>query len=124
MSNLGGNPVHAPGKENYFVPGRAIGGTASIAKVAGSGWTIARTGTGVYVVTPDVNFPKLEGGVGMVMSATNPLSVKASAYVIAGGAGTVANITFTVFNSTTGTATDLGAAEELWLLLAWKRSTV
>lgn len=124
MSNLGGNPVHAPGKENYFVSGRAIGGTASIAKLAGSGWTIARTGTGVYVVTPDVNFPKLEGGGAVVMSSGNPLVAKVSAYVIGGGAGTVASVTFTVMNATTGTATDLGAAEELWFNITWKRSTV
>ena len=118
MSRIGGNPVLSPVDSLYVLGGRILGGSGVASISAGKGFSLTYVSTGVYKVTTDVNYPSIIGGAASVMSSTHPAyTVTVSAYV-QGGAGT--SVTFTVASA--GSATDLGASEELWFTLDVCRS--
>lgn len=112
----GANPVRSPTPEMRIISGRAIGitgpGIQQTDGVKTPGWTIARTGTGVYVVTLDLLPTHFMGSQATVMSATNKFDANVQAYSLTAG-----TVTYTTYITNTGTATDLGTAEELWFTL-------
>lgn len=119
MSRFGGDPVKSPCRELYTVPGRILGGSGVASIKDGKGWSLTYVTTGTYKVVPDVNYPRLAGAGAIVANTSNALGVKVSTYTV----GTSSpSITFVVFTTTTGSAVDLGAAEELWFVLEYDRT--
>lgn len=122
MSRLGGNPVSSPVDNLYEVPGRILGGSGVATIAAGKGFSLTYVSTGRYRITPDVNFPYFTGAPAVLFqSGGNYYTVKAIAYSVNAGSGNVASVDFLVANS--GTATDLGATDELWFSLSYARTT-
>lgn len=114
----GGNPVKSPTDELYVVAGRILGGSGVASIKAGKGFSLTYVSTGLYRITPDVNFPSVEGGSAMIMSATDvAYQVNVKAYTLPGAGG---HVDLEVTSG--GTATDLGASDEVWFTLAFCRS--
>lgn len=121
MSRIGGNPVKSPQDELYVVAGRILGGAGVASIAAGKGFSLTYVSAGRYRITPDVNFPYFAGAVPALYQAGGQFyTVKVIAYVSAAGAGTLASVDFLVANA--GTATDLGAADELHFNISFGRS--
>lgn len=123
MARLGGNPVLAPVDSLYKVAGRlTLSGTTLTAK-AGKGFSLTYVSTGVYTITPDINYPYVLGGAAILMSATHLYNITVQSYVglnNAGTGGTAGSITLSVTNS--GSAVDIGATDELWFTFDFCRS--
>ncbi len=107
----GSDPVKCKNREVVKIVGRIIGTSApGVAIVDGSGFTVARTGTGTYVLTdPTGPWAAFFGADFTPMSSTHKNGVQISAYSIS--ARTITIVNYLV--SSQGAA-DLGTAEEIW----------
>lgn len=110
-SQRGSDPVKCKNREIVKTVGRIIGlAGPSVKVVNGSGFTVARTGTGTYVITdPSGPWASFFGADFQTMSATNKNGVSVSAY-------SIANRTITIINYLVSSQApaDLGTAEEIW----------
>ena len=115
---LDSNPLRSTRGESEIVSGRFKGAYNSATKMAGKGWTLSQgSGAGIYVVTLDKDYYGAGGGGWGIMSASKLVAI--AAYTHTSGVWTV---TFTVCTMNTGTATDLGASDELWFNLEMVKS--
>ena len=119
MSRFGGDPVKSPCRELYTVPGRVLGGSGVASIKDGKGFSLTYVTTGTYKIVPDINYPRLAGGCAVVANTSAALAAKVSTYTVGGA---TPSITFVVFTTTSGSAVDLGAAEELWFVLEYDRT--
>jgi hypothetical protein len=121
MGLVGANPAYHKANDVETISGRILGGSG-VATIASPkrGFALTYVSTGVYKITPDTNYPYVCGGSAILMQATNNYNVKISAYTVPPASGAVGTVTFTVTSS--GSATDLGSADELWFTLDFSRS--
>lgn len=116
----GSDPLTCKNRQVCKIVGRIIGTSApGVAIVDGSGFTVARTGTGTYVITdPTGPWASFFGADFTPMSSTHKNGVQISAY-------SIANRTITIVNYlvSTSTAADLGTAEEVWFEINVGQST-
>lgn len=120
MLTVGAHPAKHMVPEAWTVSGRVAGiAGPGVNKIAGRGFAVSRTGTGVYVLTFDKHFPKFEGGAATVMSASLGRGAQVSAYSIANQ-----TITITVITTNSNAATDLGTSDELWFSFDFGNSQV
>ncbi len=120
-AKLDSNPLRSTSGDSEIVSGRIIGGTTAATKVAksGSGWTVAYVSTGVCTITFDKKYNQMHGCAFTCMSSATHLVARVSAYSVSAH-----TITVTTFVGDTGTATDLGAADELWFVAHMKTGSV
>jgi len=121
MSRLGGNPAYHVEDNVFTVSGRILGGSGVASIKAGKGFALTYVSTGLYQITPDVNFAGIAGGAAVLMSASNNYAVRVKAYVVNTGSGAACYVQFLVTSS--GSATDLGSSDELWFTLDFERTT-
>ncbi len=122
MSRTGADPAYHKTKSIETVSGRLLGGSGVVSIKDGKGFSVAYSTTGTYVITPDTNYPGLAGGGVVVMSSATAFVARVSAYSVAPGSGNAGSITLKTFVSSSGTATDLGASDELWFSLDFYRT--
>lgn len=132
MIRIGGDYVKGPVRETYVVAGRIQGGSGVAKLLSGKGFALAYQSTGLYRITPDVNYGYLASAVATVISNTHPaytITVKdyvgtpASATVGAvQSAGQLGYVDFLVASA--GSATDLTNVEEFGFVLVMARTAV
>lgn len=111
-----GNPVFSPNGNLYIITGRILGGSG-VATVKGvaRGWSLTYVSTGLYRVTADINYAFWLGGSAPgVMSAAGALNARIKAYVGGDNAAAAAmSWDLLVVTTISGSATDLGASDQL-----------
>ena len=132
MARTGGDYVKGPVHETYVVAGRIQGGSGAAKLLAGKGFALAYQSTGLYRITPDVNYGYFVSAVATILSNTHPaytVSVKDYVGTLASAtvgavqtAGQSGYVDFLV--SSGGSATDLTSAEEFGFVLTFARSAV
>jgi hypothetical protein len=117
MTTQQGNPVFSPNGNLFIITGRILGGSG-VATVKGvaRGWSLTYVSTGLYRVTSDINYAYWLGGSSPgIMSSGTALNARVKAYV--GGdnaAATAMSWDLLVVTTSSGSATDLGAADQLF----------
>jgi hypothetical protein len=105
----GADRVLSKNRDMRVYSGRIKGPNASVVVVDGHGFTVTQGGgTGIYAIVLDKAPQKLFGADAIVVSATANLNVQ-----VASISADLKTITFTVYTGSTGSATDLGATDQI-----------
>lgn len=114
--------AYATANDTTVCAGRILGGSGVASIIDGKGFSLTYVSTGRYRVQVDDNYPHFLAGPATLVQATNNYAVKIVAYVVGFVAGGGARSTVDYLVTNAGTATDLGAADELHFVIVNSRS--